>query len=51
MRRAFDPEQELWYADISIDALDVSSPFVRVGLVRYEPHAPRKLHVSEPIVE
>ncbi|WP_426418097.1 hypothetical protein [Bradyrhizobium genosp. A] len=47
----FDPEQELWYADIGIDALDVSWPFVRVGLVRYQPHAPRRLQVSEPIVE
>jgi hypothetical protein len=43
--------QELWYADIAIDALDVDSPFMRLGLVRYQPHAPRKLQVSEPVVE
>jgi hypothetical protein len=47
----FDPEQELWYADVDIDPLDISYPFVRVGLVRYQPHAPRKLQTSEPIVE
>lgn len=47
----FDPEQELWYADVDIDPLDVSYPFVRVGLVRYQPHAPRELRTSEPITE
>ena len=47
----FDAEQELWYADVDIDALDVSYPFVRLGLVRFQPHAPRRLRVSEPIVE
>jgi hypothetical protein len=31
--------------------LDVVSPFVRMGLVRYQPHAPARLSVSEPIVE
>ncbi|WP_316166834.1 MULTISPECIES: hypothetical protein [unclassified Bradyrhizobium] len=47
----FDPEQQNWYADVYIDPLKATCPFVRVGLVRYQPHAPDRLKVSEPIVE
>lgn len=47
----FDPEQEHWYADVYIDPLAATYPFVRLGLVRYQPHAPAQLRVSEPIVE
>jgi hypothetical protein len=36
----FDPERQLWYADITLNA-DASSysPFVRLALARYQPHA------------
>jgi hypothetical protein len=46
----FDPEQQNWYADVYIDPLQATYPFVRVGLGRYQPHAPVKLRVSEPVV-
>ncbi|ARP64331.1 hypothetical protein A9K65_013780 [Mesorhizobium sp. WSM1497] len=47
----FDPEQEEWYVDVEIDPCDAIFPFVRLGLVRYQPNAPRPLQVSEPVVE
>ncbi|HYD69915.1 hypothetical protein [Azospirillum sp.] len=46
----FDAEQEIWYADVELNALGVDSPFVRMGLVRYQPHAPTPLRVSEPTI-
>jgi hypothetical protein len=47
----FDPEQEIWYVDVEINPCGAVYPFVRLGLVRYQPHAPRNLRVSEPVVE
>lgn len=47
----FDAEQEEWYADIEIDVPQAPWPFVRLGLVRYQPHAPRHLQASEPVAE
>ncbi|RWP58626.1 hypothetical protein [Mesorhizobium sp.] len=47
----FDPEQEDWYADVDINPCGAIYPFVRLGLVRYQPNAPRALQVSEPVVE
>ena len=46
----FDPEQEIWYADIDIDPIRLDSPFVRLGIVRFQPHARKALQVSEPVV-
>jgi hypothetical protein len=47
----FDPVQTLWYTDLALDALDLPEPFLRLGLVRYQEHAPENLRVSEPITE
>lgn len=37
----FDTERKLWFADLTIDLLDgpTYAPFVRLALVRYQPHA------------
>lgn len=36
---AFDPERQLWYADLTIDTPETYSPFVRLALARYQPDA------------
>lgn len=47
----FDIDSETWYCDIALDPSTTVEPFVRLGLVRYQPLAPEALQVSEPIVE
>jgi hypothetical protein len=47
----FDPEQECWYVDVNISPCGAAYPFLRLGLVRFQPNAPRALRVSEPVVE
>lgn len=47
----FDPDQEIWYVDVDLNPCGAVYPFVRLGLVRYQPNAPRALQVSEPMVE
>lgn len=47
----FDPIQSLWFVDVALDALDLSDPFIRLGLVRYQEHAAPELRVSEPVTE
>jgi hypothetical protein len=47
----FDPEQESWFVDININPCGAIYPFLRLGLVRFQPHAPPGLQVSEPAVE
>ena len=47
----FDWREEQWYVDLDIDPLDLPDPFVRLGLVRYQPNAHPDLQVSEPVVE
>lgn len=47
----FDVDQECWYCDLDIDPKGASYPFVRLGLVRYQPLAPAELQVSLPVVE
>ena len=47
----FDPEEEVWYADVEVDPAGVPDPFLRLGLCRFQPHAPRALQTSEPVVE
>ena len=50
-RARFDPVEEEWYADIPLSTRTALEPFVRVGLVRYQPHAPAELAVSEPVAQ
>ncbi len=47
----FDIGREEWYVDLNIVPGDTSDPFVRLGLVRYQEHAPPALQVSQPVVE
>ncbi len=44
----FDPDFEHWYVDIELDTGYHRDPFVRLGLVRFQPHADRHLQVSAP---
>jgi hypothetical protein len=36
---AFDAEQQKWYCDLTLNAGETYSPFVRLALVRYQPYA------------
>jgi hypothetical protein len=58
----FDPAEELWYVDVALDSGSNPMPRVRLGLVRYQPHAredvqsadgtpPVRLRVSTPVAE
>ena len=47
----FDVDHETWFCDVEIVAGMAPEPFMRLGLVRYQPYAPAELRVSEPVVE
>ncbi|APO55342.1 hypothetical protein LUI11_37005 [Bradyrhizobium diazoefficiens] len=47
----FDIADESWYVDAEISPLVLAYPFLRLGLVRYQKHAPPEWQVSEPIPE
>lgn len=47
----FDIETEQWYVDAAIEHLFEAQPFVRLGLVRFQPHAPEDLQVSFPTTQ
>jgi hypothetical protein len=58
----FDPAEELWYVDVALNTASNPTPRVRLGLVRYQPHAredvqttdgtpPVRLRVSTPVAE
>ena len=36
---SYDPQRKLWYCDIVFDNPSVYRPFVRLVLVRYQPHS------------
>ncbi|MEY9722114.1 hypothetical protein ABIA22_004668 [Sinorhizobium fredii] len=44
----FDIDREQWYVDIPLNPSEMISPFLRLGIVRYQEHAPRDLQVSFP---
>jgi hypothetical protein len=46
----FNTERNLWYADIAIDAYGFDHPFVRLALVRFQPHSIKDRYVSEPVL-
>jgi len=50
-RPRFDPDDETWFADVTIRPGADPQPFVRLGLVRYQPNASELLRVSEPVIE
>lgn len=46
----FDIDAEEWFVDVAMDAARATDPFVRLGLVRYQPNAIRdNLKVSTPV--
>lgn len=47
----FDVDHEAWFCDVELVPGLAPEPFVRLGLVRYQPYAPPELQVSEPVVE
>lgn len=47
----FDIDHESWFCDVNILPGSAPEPFMRLGLVRYQPYAPEALRVSEPVVE
>jgi hypothetical protein len=48
----FDKARGLWFADLTIDLADVAaySPFVRLALVRYQPHALDDARISRVVL-
>lgn len=47
----FDIDSEEWYIDVDFSADGSPDPFLRFGLVNFQPHAAKLLQVSEPTVE
>lgn len=47
----FDIETEQWYVDAAIEHPFEAQPFVRLGLVRFQPHAPEDHQVSFPTTQ
>lgn len=45
----FDVETEKWFVDLDFYIGEMVEPFVRLGLVRYQPHALDELRVSAPV--
>jgi hypothetical protein len=47
----FDAERQLWFADLTVKTdLDTYMPFVRLALVRYQPHALDDAHISRVVL-
>jgi hypothetical protein len=46
----FDATRKLWFADLTIDLGPTYSPFVRLALVRYQPHALDDARVSRVVL-
>jgi hypothetical protein len=47
----FDPDRKLWYCDLTINTeTPTYAPFVRLALVRYQPHALRDAKLSRVVL-
>ena len=46
----FDQTRGLWFADLTVDTLSTYSPFVRLALVRYQPHALDEARISRVVL-
>ena len=46
----YDHERGLWYCDIEIDAGQSYMPFIRLALVRYQPHSLPDAHLSQVVL-
>ncbi len=50
-RPLFDPEREEWYVDVILHPGVRADSFVRLGLVRYQPHTRADLRCSRPTIQ
>ena len=46
----FDEVRGLWFADLTIDLGPTYSPFIRLALVRYQPHALDDARISRVVL-
>lgn len=46
----YDPERRLWFADLTLDTGNTYAPFVRLALVRYQPHALDDARISRVVL-
>ncbi|MGA8183615.1 MAG: hypothetical protein WB819_08225, partial [Terriglobia bacterium] len=46
----YDKERGLWYCDVEIDAGQSYMPFIRLALVRYQPHSLPDAHLSHVVL-
>lgn len=46
---SFDPERKLWFSDIEVDLGGSYFPFVKLGLVRYQPNSLNGVEISRVI--
>ena len=47
----FDEARKLWYCDITVDSKTATySPFIRLALVRYQPHALKEAKISRVVL-
>jgi hypothetical protein len=46
----FDEERGLWYADLTVNLGPTYSPFIRLALVRYQPHALDDARISRVVL-
>lgn len=49
-RVQWSPERRLWYADIAVAPGSTYMPFIRLALVRYQPHALPDAHLSKVVL-
>jgi len=46
----YDPERQLWFCDIEIDAGNTYYPFVRMALARFQPNSLPNAHLSRVVL-
>ena len=46
----FDETRQLWFADLTVNLGPTYSPFIRLALVRYQPHALDDAHISRAVL-
>lgn len=46
---AYDPDRQLWFSDIVLEAGTAYTPFIRLALARFQPHSLAGCHLS-PVV-
>jgi hypothetical protein len=47
---SYDEDRRLWYVDILLDGVEAYYPFVRMALVRYQPHSIQDAHLSRIVL-